>query len=86
MHHWLPALNLELAKREAIGVIGAGRILGNHGRIIRGGQVHIKVGDPIYTLDMTLADLKMLTRIMEERVGELIGQTVVAHAQESVGV
>lgn len=69
-----------------IGVIGAGKILGNHGRIIRGGHVHIKVGDPLYTIDMTLADLKTLTRVMEERVGELIGQTVVAPATENVGV
>ena len=69
-----------------IGLIGAGQILGNHGRIIRPGHVHMKVGDPIYTIDMTLADVKPLTHLMEERVGALIGQTVVAPAPESVVV
>jgi len=69
-----------------IGLIGAGKILGNHGRIIRPGHVRMRIGDPIYTIDLTLADLKPLTHQMEERIGELIGQKVVAPATESVGV
>jgi 1-acyl-sn-glycerol-3-phosphate acyltransferase len=56
-----------------IGITGARELLPMHGRIIRPGRVTMKIGKPIPTIDMTLADRTRLTQMLYQRVSELCG-------------
>lgn len=57
-----------------IGLTGVKEILPMHGRIIRGGRVRMRIGDPIPTIDLTLADRTFLTQQMHDRVSGLVGE------------
>ncbi len=54
-----------------MGFIGARELLPLHGRVIRPGAVTIRIGAPIPTIDMTLADRTRLTQMLFQRVCEL---------------
>lgn len=54
-----------------IGIIGARELLPIHGRIIRPGKVTMRIGKPIPTIDLTLADRTRLTQLLYQRVCEL---------------
>ena len=57
-----------------IGLTGVINILPIHGRVIRSGRVMMRIGDPIPTIDLTLADRTFLTQQMYDRVCELVGE------------
>ena len=44
--------------------------------MVRSGTIELHVGDPIETTGMKLHDRARLTEMLEERVGELVGETV----------
>jgi 1-acyl-sn-glycerol-3-phosphate acyltransferase len=56
-----------------MGILGSRELLPLHGRIIRPGKVTIRIGDPIPTIDLTLADRTRLTQTLYQRVCELCG-------------
>jgi 1-acyl-sn-glycerol-3-phosphate acyltransferase len=56
-----------------LGLIGMYRILPMHSLHVRPGHVTLRVGEPIPTAGMTLADRGRLTHMLRERVAELSG-------------
>ena len=56
-----------------LGLIGMHRILPMHSVHVRSGHVTLRVGEPIPTAGMTLADRGRLTQTLRERVAELSG-------------
>lgn len=54
-----------------VGILGARELLPLHGRVIRPGKVTIRIGEPIPTIDLTLADRTRLTQALYQRVCEL---------------
>jgi 1-acyl-sn-glycerol-3-phosphate acyltransferase len=56
-----------------LGLIGMFDILRMHSVHIRSGQVTLRVGEPIPTAGMTLADRGRLTQMLRDRVAELSG-------------
>ena len=69
-----------------IGLTGTKEILKMHGRYIRPGRVKMRIGDPIPTIDLTLADRTFLTQQMYDRVCELIGEKVPGPAERTAAV
>jgi 1-acyl-sn-glycerol-3-phosphate acyltransferase len=59
-----------------IGLVNTRKILPMHSALVRPGTVELHVGDPIVTTGMKLHDRARLTEMLQERVGELVGETV----------
>ncbi|MGD1069055.1 MAG: lysophospholipid acyltransferase family protein [Bryobacteraceae bacterium] len=59
-----------------IGLVNTRRILPMHSAMVRSGTIELHVGDPIDTTGMKLHDRARLTEMLQERVGELVGETV----------
>jgi 1-acyl-sn-glycerol-3-phosphate acyltransferase len=59
-----------------IGLKGLREILPRGGSTINSGNVVMRIGDPIPTLDLTLGDRTALTQQLERCVAELAGQSV----------
>jgi 1-acyl-sn-glycerol-3-phosphate acyltransferase len=59
-----------------IGLVNTRKILPMHSALVRSGTVELHVGDPIVTTGMKLHDRARLTEMLQERVGELVGETV----------
>jgi 1-acyl-sn-glycerol-3-phosphate acyltransferase len=59
-----------------IGLVNTRNILPMHSAMVRSGTIELHVGDPIDTTGMKLHDRARLTEMLEERVGELVGETV----------
>jgi len=55
-----------------IGLIGLREILPVGSSLVRGGTVRMRIGDPIPTLDLPLSERTALSRLLHQRVGELI--------------
>jgi 1-acyl-sn-glycerol-3-phosphate acyltransferase len=60
-----------------IGLINTRSVLPMHSGLIRPGTVRIVVGDPIETTGMKLQDRGRLNEMLQDRVAEMIGETVV---------
>jgi 1-acyl-sn-glycerol-3-phosphate acyltransferase len=60
-----------------IGLVGTRDILPRDSLTLRGGTVKMRIGDPIPTLDIPLADRTRLTQTLRHHIAELIGD---AHA------
>jgi 1-acyl-sn-glycerol-3-phosphate acyltransferase len=56
-----------------IGVIGTRAILPSGSLTLRGGRVRMRIGDPIPTLDVPLAERTRLSQLLHQRIAELIG-------------
>lgn len=59
-----------------VGVVNTRNVLPMHSGILRPGVVRILIGDPIETAGMKLQDRGKLNAMLQERVSEMIGETV----------
>jgi 1-acyl-sn-glycerol-3-phosphate acyltransferase len=59
-----------------IGLVNTRRILPMHSALVRPGTIELYVGDPIVTTGMKLQDRGRLTEMLQERIGELVGEKV----------
>ena len=59
-----------------IGLVNTRRVLPMHSGLIRSGTIELHIGDPVATAGMKLQDRSRLNLILQERVSELIGETV----------
>lgn len=59
-----------------IGLVNTRRVLPMHSGMVRPGTVKIYVGEPVPTAGMKLQDRGRLTRMLQDRVAEMIGETV----------
>jgi 1-acyl-sn-glycerol-3-phosphate acyltransferase len=62
-----------------IGLEGMRKILRMHTSIVYPGTVHLRVGDPIETSQLTLKDRETLTQELHARVADLCGESVAVH-------
>jgi 1-acyl-sn-glycerol-3-phosphate acyltransferase len=62
-------------------LIGTREAMPMHGIAIRGGDVTIRIGDPISTEGLTTRDREALTHRLREAVAELLGTPVTAYTQ-----
>jgi len=62
-----------------VGLEGMRKILRMHTGIVYPGTVHLRVGDPIETSELTLKDREALTKAVRDRVAELCGESVPVH-------
>jgi 1-acyl-sn-glycerol-3-phosphate acyltransferase len=60
-----------------IGLVNTRHVLPMHSGIVRSGVVKIFVGDPIPTAGMKLQDRGRLNEMLQQRVSEMIGETVI---------
>jgi 1-acyl-sn-glycerol-3-phosphate acyltransferase len=65
-----------------VGLVNTAGVLPVNSGVIRPGTIEIRLGDPIPTNTMTLADRGRLNRMLLERVAELTGQPVPADQEE----
>ena len=63
-----------------IGLVGTRNVLPMHSWMIRPGAVQLHVGDPIATTGMRLQDRGLLNEMLQDRVAELTGETIVPAA------
>lgn len=62
-------------------VIGTREAMPMHGIAIRGGDVTIRIGDPIPTAGLTTRDREALTNRLRDAVSELLGTPLTAYTQ-----
>jgi len=60
-----------------IGLVNTRNILPMHSAVIRPGTVRVLVGEPIETSGMRLQDRGRLSEMLQERVSEMVGETVI---------
>ena len=60
-----------------IGLVNTRQILPMHSALIRPGTVQIFVGDPVPTAGMTLQDRGRLNAMLQDRVAEMAGETII---------
>jgi len=60
-----------------IGLVNTRNVLPMHSAVIRPGTVRVLVGDPIETSGMRLQDRGRLSEMLQERVSEMVGETVI---------
>jgi 1-acyl-sn-glycerol-3-phosphate acyltransferase len=63
-----------------VGLARPRNILPMHSALIRSGTIEVRIGDPIDTSNMKLSDRARLNEMLQERVAELAGETVVVAA------
>lgn len=60
-----------------IGLVNTRQIMPMHSALIRPGTVQIFVGDPVPTDGMTLQDRGRLNAMLQDRVAEMVGETII---------
>jgi 1-acyl-sn-glycerol-3-phosphate acyltransferase len=69
-----------------VGMVNVRGVLPMHSLLLRPGDVEINIGDPIDTSDMTLHDRGRLNEMLQERVAELAGESVVQTSETPASV
>jgi 1-acyl-sn-glycerol-3-phosphate acyltransferase len=62
-----------------IGLEGTRKIMRMHSFFVYPGTVHLRIGEPIKTADLTVRDREKLTRELHTRVAELCGEPLAIH-------
>jgi 1-acyl-sn-glycerol-3-phosphate acyltransferase len=62
-----------------IGLEGMRHIMRMHSGFVYPGTVHLRVGDPIETANLTVRDREKLTKELHDRVAELCGESLAVH-------